>query len=105
MIINNHEFHFAYTVGAFCTIAEMDLPIPQGLADQCKVITRMAVVMSKAYEDKKRVEDPAYKVRYLTREEVSALSIDEVITQLSPEINEAVTEGTRRTVEAEPGKN
>lgn len=105
MIINNREYHFAYTVGAFCAIAEMNLPKPQTMADQCKVIMRMAVVMSKAYEDKQRVEDPSYQVHYLTREEVSALSIDEVINQLSPEIDAAVREGTNRTVEAEPGKN
>lgn len=105
MIINGYEFHFAYTVGAFCSIAEMDLPKPKTMSEQCKVIMRMAVIMSKAYEDKQKVEDPAYKARYLTREEVSALSIDEVINQLSPEIDDAVKEGAHRTVEAEPVKN
>lgn len=105
MTINGYDFHFAYTVGAFCTIAELNLPKPKSMADQCRVISQMAVIMSKAYEDKKKVEDPSYTVRYLTREEVNALSIDEVIYQLSPEVDDAVKEGTHRTVEAQPSKN
>lgn len=105
MTINGYDFHFAYTVGAFCTIADLNLPKPKTLADQCKVITQMAVVMSKAYEDKARIEDPSRKVRYLTRDEVNALSIEDVIKILTPEINAAVEEGTSRTVEAEPTKN
>lgn len=105
MIINGHEYHFAYTVGAYCTIADMNFDRPRSKADQCKIIMRMAVIMSKAYEDRKRVEDPSYKVHYLTREEVSALSIEEVVKKLSTEIDEAVRKGKTRTVEAEPGKN
>lgn len=105
MTINGYEFHFAYTAGAFCDIAELNLPKPKTLADQCKIIMRMAVIMSKAYEDKQKVDDPTYKVRYLTREEVSALSVDDVIYRLSPEVDEAVKEGTHRSVEAEPTKN
>ena len=105
MIINGQEYHFAYTVGAFCTIADMKLEKPKTMADQCKVVMQMAVVMSKAYEDKKKLYDPAYNRRYLTREEVNALSINEVINQLSPEIDAAVKEGSFRTVEAEPSKN
>lgn len=105
MTINGYDFHFAYTVGAFCMIADLNLPKPKNRADQCKVIMQMAVIMSKAYEDKKKVEDPAYKVRYLTREEVNALSIDDVIERLAPEVDDAVKEGKHRTVEAEPSKN
>ena len=105
MIINGHEHHFAYTVGAFCTIADLKMEKPRTMADQCKVVMQMAVVMSKAYEDKQKLEDPAYNRRYLTREEVSALSIEEVINQLMPEVDAAVKEGSFRTVEAEPSKN
>lgn len=105
MTINGYEYHFAYTVGAFCAIADLNLPKPKTLADQCKVITQMAVIMSKAWEDRQRVENLSYQVRYLTREEVNALDIDSVIHRLSPEIDDAVKEGTHRTVEAEPSKN
>ena len=105
MTINGYDYHFAYTVGAFCTIADLNLPKPKTLADQCKVVTQMAVIMSKAYEDKKKVEDPSYQVRYLTREEVGSLSIEDVTRQLMPEVDDAVKEGTHRTVEAEPSKN
>lgn len=105
MTINGYDYHFAYTVGAFCAIAELNLPKPKTLADQCKVIIQMAPIMSKAWEDKQKVEDPSYKVRYLTREEVNALSIDDVIHRLMPEVDDAVKEGTHRTVEAEPSKN
>ena len=105
MTINGYDYHFAYTVGAFCAIADLNLPKPKTLADQCKVVTQMAVIMSKSYEDKKQVEDPSYQVRYLTRKEVDSLSIDEVIHHLAPEVDDAVKEGTHRTVEAEPSKN
>lgn len=105
MTINGYDYHFAYTVGAFCAIAELNLPKPKTLADQCKIVIQMAPIMSKAWEDKQKLEDPSYKVRYLTREEVSALSIDDVIHRLSPEVDDAVKEGTFRTVEAVPSKN
>lgn len=105
MTINGYDFHFTYTVGAFCAIADLHLPKPKTRADQCKTIMQMAVIMSKEYEDKKKVEDPSYKVRYLTREEVKALSIGDVEERLAPEVDDAVKEGTRRTVEAEPSKN
>ena len=105
MTINGYDYHFAYTVGAFCAIADLGLPAPKTLADQCKIGMQMAVIMSKAYEDKQKVDDPTYVVRYLTREEVQSLSIDEVIHQLLPEVDDAVKEGKHRTVEAEPSKN
>ena len=105
MVINGYDYHFAYTVGAFCAIADLKLPVPKIMADQCKIIMQMAVIMSKAYEDKQKVEDPSYKVRYLTREEVSALTVNEVINQLSPEVDAAVKIGKYRTVEAETLKN
>lgn len=105
MIINGYDYHFAYTVGAFCTIADMKLPIVKTVVDQCKVITQMAIVMSKAYEDKAHLEDSGYKVRYLTREEVSALSIEEVIEKLTPEVDEAVAKGKYRQIKAKYEKN
>lgn len=105
MDINGYDFNFAYTVGAYCDIADLKLGKPRTLADQCKIITQMAVIMSKAYEDKQKVADPAYKVRYLTMQEVRALSIDQVVDELSPEVDAAVAIGQRRTVEAEAEKN
>lgn len=105
MQINGYDFHFAYTVGAFCDIADLHLEPAKTLPGQCKTICQMAVVMSKAYEDKKTLEDDGYTPRYLTMKEVRALSVNEVADMLTPEVDQAVADGKYRTVEAEPVKN
>lgn len=105
MQINGYDYHFAYTVGAFCDIADLHLEPAKTFPEQCKTICQMAVVMSKAYEDKKALEEDGYKPRYLTTKEVRALSVNEVADVLTPEIDTAVADGKYRTVEAEPVKN
>lgn len=105
MQINGYDYHFSYTVGAYCAIADLHLTPAKTMAEQCKIITQMAIIMSKAYEDARKVEDPAYVVRYLRPEEVSALSIADVIEVLAPEVDAAVAAGSYRTVEAKEPKN
>lgn len=104
MQINGHEYRFAYTVGAYCSIADLKLDPPKTLADQCKITRQMAVIMSKEYEDKQRLVDPSYKCRYLTLAEVNAMSIQDVVEGLMPEIDSAVAEGQYRTVETKKDK-
>lgn len=105
MLINGYDYHFTYTVGAFCDIYDLHLEPAKTLPEQCKVISQMAVVMSKAYEDKKALEEEGYQPRYLTLKEVRALSVNEVVDMLTPEVDGAVADGKYRTVEAEPVKN
>lgn len=102
MLINGYDFHFAYTTGAYCDIFDLHLAPAKTAAEQCKVISQMAVIMSKAYEDRKKVADPSYVPRYLTLAEVRSLSIQEVVDVLTPEVDGAVAEGKYRTVESEP---
>lgn len=104
MIINGYNYHFAYTVGAYCDISDLRLDPPKTMPEQCKAVIQMAVIMSKAYEDMQRLADPSYKVRYLGLNEVRALSVKQVIDELTPEIDSAVKEGSYRTVEAQPEK-
>ncbi len=105
MLINGYDYHFAYTTGAYCDIYDLHLAPVKTMPEQCKVITQMAVIMSKAYEDRKKVEDPSYKPRYLTMAEVRSLSIQDTIDKLVPEVDGAVAEGKYRSVESEPVKN
>jgi hypothetical protein len=104
MNINGYDYHFAYTVGAFCDISDLHLERPKTMAEQCKVITQMAVIMSKAYEDMQKLEDPAHEVRYLTLQELRALSVNRIMDELTPEVDSAVKAGAYRTVEAQPEK-
>lgn len=105
MLINGYDYHFAYTTGAYCDIYDLHLTPPKTMPEQCKVIAQMAVIMSKAYEDRKKVEDPSYEPRYLTLAEVRTLSVQETVDILVPEVDGAVAEGKYRTVESEPLKN
>lgn len=105
MQINGYDYHFAYTVGAYCAIAELKLGKPKTMVEQINVISHMAVLMSKGYEDKRKQEDPSYQVRYLTMEEVNLLSVAELLEGLAPEVNAAVEAGSVRTVEAKEPKN
>lgn len=104
MEINGYDYKFAYTVGAFCDINDLHLTPPKTLADQCKVVTQMAVIMSKAYEDRQKVNDPSYKTHYLSLEQVRALSPNEIVDILSPEVDSAVKEGSYRSIQTEPIK-
>lgn len=104
MLINGYDFKFAYTVGAYCSIYNLHLTPPKNLPEQIQEVRSMAVIMSKAYEDKMKLDDPSYKVRYLTREEIDALPIQEVAEKLLPEVYEAMKEGQYRTVEAKTKK-
>lgn len=102
MLIDGYDYHFAYTVGAYCDIADLHLSPAKTLAGECRVITQMAAIMSKAYEDRKRLEDPDHTPRYLTLERLRALSINDIVDQLTPEVNEAVKAGSYVSVEAKP---
>lgn len=105
MKIKDYDYHFAYTVGAYCDIADLHFAPPKTRPEQCKIIMNMAVIMSKAYEDRKALEDSKYKVKYLTMPMLRALSVTEIIDTLAPEVNGAVAEGAYRSVEAEAPKN
>ena len=104
MLIDGYDYRFAYTVGAFCAITDLKLPVPKTLADQCKTIMQMAVIMNKAYEDRQKLANPSYTPKYLTRDRLNALDVKDIVNKLSPEVNDAVAEGKYRLVEAEPKK-
>lgn len=105
MIIDGYDYHFAYTVGAYCDIFDLHLNPAKTMAEQVKITGQMAVIMSKAYEDRKKLEDPNYKVNYLTLAQVRGLSINEAVDILMPEVNEAVKAGAYVSVEAETKKD
>lgn len=104
MKIGEYDYHFIYTVGAFCDIADLHLAPPKTVPEQCKTVIQMAVIMSKAYEDKQKLNDPSYEPHYLTLAMARALSVKEVIEELTPEVDGAVKEGSYRTVEAQATK-
>lgn len=105
MNINDYDYKFAYTVGAYCDLMDLHLaPTAKTRSEQYKTIMQMAVIMSKAYEDREALNSSEYKVNYLTMPLLRSQSIQRIVDELAPEVNAAVAEGAFRTVEAEPPK-
>ena len=105
MLIDGYDYHFAYTVGAYCDLSDLHIEPPTTRAAQCKVIIQTALLTAKAYEDRQKCLDPSYKVNYLKMEQLRNLSVNDVFDRLAPEVNAAIEEGKYRTVEAEEIKN
>ena len=106
MRLDDYDYKFAYTVGASCDIDDLHLDPPKTAGAQRKVMAHMAVIMSKAYEDKMSVEDPEYKRHApLTLQQVRALDLETFDKVLIPEVDSAVKAGSYQTVETAPSKN
>lgn len=107
MEINGHEYKFLYSVGAFIEIGDLKLLPPKTKSDQCKITLIMAEILSRAYENAKKINETDYKPAYLTRDILNALPIERVVKELMPEIDSAVAEGQYREIQTEEtkGKN
>lgn len=105
MLIDGYDYKFAYTVGASCDIDDLKFEKPKTIGEQRKMLAHMAVIMSKAYEDKQELEQPGYERHNLTLKQVRALSIPDFDEILASEVDDAVKIGRVRTVEAAPSKN
>lgn len=102
MVINGYDFKFAYTVGAYLALGDLNIDLSRP-AGKSKYMAQMAVIMSKEYEDKMHLENPEYTPRYLTMAEVRAMKPKD-FPKLSAEVDEAFRVGNEITVETEPAK-
>lgn len=98
MQIFGKDVHFFLSVGARFSISKLS----DSLGNYLKTAGAMAI-MSEAYEERKRLEDPEYKPNPVTIDEIQALT-DEEFRQLCEEFDAAVEAGNKRTVEAEEDK-
>lgn len=64
----------------------------------------VAIILNKAYEERKKYEDPEYVPCYLTREDIMYGMTIEEFNELGSEINRVLTRDNRTTVEAEEPK-
>lgn len=104
MIIKGYDYKFLYSIGAYLAITSAKFPEkPVNTTDYIRTIFGMAVIMSKEYEDAKKLDNPDYETHYLTVETVKALPMHQ-FNQLAEEVNQAVLDGQKREVEAEPIK-
>ena len=103
MLIDGYEYKFLYSVGAFLAFESAKFPKKPSSGEQARIVVSMAAIMSKEYEDAKKLEDPEYRVNYLTVEKIRHMPFKQ-LEQLSVEVNDAVIAGSLREVEAEPLK-
>lgn len=77
MIIAGHDYKFAYTVSAYLALADLEVDQQRNKWLDRHLI-RMALIMSKAYEDRQKLLDPSYEPHYLTQEIIDALSLKDL---------------------------
>lgn len=103
MEINGKERGFFYSVGAH--LAMGDLALEKAKANgSIRAVVHSAVIMNKAFEDRKALDDPEYKPDYLTLEEVNLLPMWR-LKELSETTEAAIREGMQIETEAEAKKN
>lgn len=108
MKIYGKETNFLLSIGAVDVIE--DMCEGKNLANLSKLFTsaghrentvRVAAVLHRAGEERKRFEDPSYEMQMITPDEFYALPIKEY-RQLSAEVQTAIRDGFQIEVEAEP---
>lgn len=76
--------------------------------DENKIVEsyiQVAIILNKAYENKKKYEDSEYQPCYLTREDILyGMSLEE-FNHLGDEVNKCLTRDAKTTVEAEEPKS
>lgn len=99
MIIRGYDYKFAYTVGAHLDIGDNQIAKTEPNANVKQSVAN-AIIMSKAYEDKCKLENPDHEVKYLTLAEVRAMSLPD-LKILNAEVEEAFKRDAKVTVETE----
>lgn len=102
MIINGKNYDFAYTVGAYLAINDLNLP-NKTQADKIKTTIHSAVIMSKEFENRMKLDDSDYVEDPLTFDIVRTLEPYR-LEELVMEVDAAVAAGTTLTVETESKK-
>lgn len=113
MIIFGKEKKFAMTVGAASEMAKMcpegDLTrmgeiFDSGISfENVQKVAEMAIILSKAYEDRRRFEEPGYTPDPLTMEQALALTFDESMV-LMQEILKTYSKDSEPSIEVEESK-
>lgn len=98
MIINGTEYGFSYTVEAYLIVEGLQWKEAKTSAEQAKRTMQLAVIMSKAHEDRKAFLEPNYEPHYLTSEQVMQLTVGQ-FSKLSEEVDEAFKRDTKKEVE------
>lgn len=103
MLINGKERGFFYSVGAHLAMGDLEMEKAKANG-RIRAVVHSAVIMNKAFEDRKAMDDPDYKPDYLTLEEVNLLPMYR-LKELSETTETAIREGMQIEVEAESKKN
>ena len=103
MIINGKDRGFFYSVGAHLAIGDLALEKAKKNGS-IRAVVQSAVIMNKAFEDRKALEDPDYKPEYLTLAEVELLPLHKM-RELSAETDAAMRAGLEIETETIPKKN
>lgn len=103
MKINGKEYGLAYTVGAYLEISDMKMK-PKTALDVNKMYIYIAVIMSKAYEKRKKLEDPDYEENCLTLDIIKSLDY-KFMDYIIKEVDKAFKEGGDISVKIQPKNN
>lgn len=99
MRIAGRDYNFALTIDAFFAIEDLDIDKSRSFWND-RATVQTALIMSKAYEDRAKVLDPAYEPKPLSRELIGSLTPAE-FKKLSEEVEAAFKEGMSVTVKSQ----
>lgn len=102
MKIGGYDYHFAFTIGAYLSLADMKIDT-SGLMGRTRSVLQMAVVMANEYQDRACLENPKHKRKELTLQMLRSLDAYQ-LKQLSEEVDQAYAEGNNITVKTEKPK-
>lgn len=92
--------HVGFFFSTWAKFKVAELPKGLNLFDQ---IAKSAVILSEAYAMRQKEIDPSHKVAPLTEDVIKTLNDDE-FNQMSVEVNKAIEEGQKVTVEVDGKK-
>ena len=99
MRIAGRDYNFALTIDAFFAIEDLDIDKSRSFWND-RATVQTALIMSKAYEDRAKVLDPAYEPKPLSRELIGSLTPAE-FKKLSEEVEAALKEGMAVTFKSQ----